>query len=207
MSLATGSSPHPRGTPRHRPTPGGWNRFIPAPAGNTTRHPRPAHRRAVHPRTRGEHCASGIAPSVWRGSSPHPRGTLWLAGQELSALSEKARGSSPHPRGTLVHLVQLLECRRFIPAPAGNTRHQRTPGQARPVHPRTRGEHVGQKYHLPSSHGSSPHPRGTLRMLRAPMRCSRFIPAPAGNTAAVPGGDRRHCGSSPHPRGTRNIRA
>ena len=71
---------------------------------------------------------------------------------------------------------------RFIPARAGNTWRTRTPGRGRPVHPRSRGEHVTQ-VRLPwSGCGSSPLARGTPDSRLAGAGLFRFIPARAGNT-------------------------
>ena len=114
---------------------------------------------------------------------------------------------------------------RFIPAPAGNTIEQFWQCGARSVHPRACGEHnrVVAGYHTRG--GSSPRLRGTQAECRSPTQSSRFIPAPAGNTAerarllvdaAVhpracgehrPSADPLHrvAGSSPRLRGTLDI--
>ena len=111
----------------------------------------------VHPRRRGEHCITNSRLWCSIGSSPQARGTrcVWR------------RHSPPH---------------RFIPAGAGNTCRRRPYRQPQAVHPRRRGEHVGNSLHYAWDHGSSPQARGTLwhRAVYAVRR--RFIPAGAGNT-------------------------
>ena len=88
-------------------------------------------------------------------------------------------------------------CRRFIPAPAGNTTTLPMRRLARTVHPRACGEHRAGPDAYTTAHGSSPRLRGTrLASLGAGQR-RRFIPAPAGNTHVQP----RHCGRcAVHPR-------
>ena len=132
-----GSSPLARGTRRPRPGLTSRTRFISARAGNTGSPPRTATTRPVHPRSRGEHA----------------RQDAW---------ARHARGSSPLARGTPTPPPPLTPQERFIPARAGNTRRRPGPRPARPVHPRSRGEHAG---------------RGGQGEARR-----RFIPARAGNT-------------------------
>ncbi len=172
-------------------------RFIPAPAGNTPSDGLPRPGPTVHPRTRGEHY------------------------QILNQLP-RTDGSSPHPRGTPASpLREGLRC-RFIPAPAGNTRHYSRRSQPRAVHPRTRGEHAFLCMRSAENHGSSPHPRGTRASTFLHCVHEGFIPAPAGNTSRAcrplslsmvhPRTRGEHivdsacggtaAGSSPHPRGT-----
>ena len=74
---------------------------------------------------------------------------------------------------------------RFIPAGAGNTRRRLHPSHNAAVYPRWRGEHcqrVGVRFALP---GLSPLTRGTLLVTGDQSRRWRFIPADAGNTAAI----------------------
>src|SRR5690606_15872749 len=131
-------------------------------------------------------------------------------------------GSSPHTRGTHLALHRHRRSRRFIPAYAGNTNIFSVSGIIRTVHPRIRGEHSSILIHCSTVFGSSPHTRGTRRVLRHCGRCKRFIPAYAGNTpfhmayrANIPVHPRirgEHAltgidtsikdGSSPHTRGT-----
>ncbi len=195
--LAAGSSPHTRGTRQFRRHARYQRRFIPAYAGNTgcmrpARRPEP-----VHPRIRGEH----------RGA----RSSRRMSG-----------GSSPHTRGTPEHKPNPLRRVRFIPAYAGNTdAGDMQPGSGT-VHPRIRGEHDLLSVDRRGRDGSSPHTRGTHRVMIAMIRFLRFIPAYAGNTPAAtrlalaiavhPRIRGEHppssaniaatCGSSPHTRGT-----
>ena len=157
LRAAFGSSPRARGTPfRRRPLPIP-PRFIPAGAGNTPPNNGTAIAPPVHPRGRGEHfCACDwVSPSS---------------------------GSSPRARGTLIDVPALVPDQRFIPAGAGNTSSGRRSRQARPVHPRGRGEHTSARCWRISATGSSPRARGT-RLRRGARSCRlRFIPAGAGNT-------------------------
>ena len=175
-------------------------RFIPAHAGNTTS--ATARRRAisVHPRACGEHSQSVSLKIVMCGSSPRMRGTL-----NLTAFG--------------------LECPRFIPAHAGNTRLRLSLRARLPVHPRACGEHSQSVSLKIVMCGSSPRMRGTLNLTAFGLECPRFIPAHAGNTrlrlslrARLPVHPRacgEHCtkksghragdGSSPRMRGTRVV--
>ena len=137
-----GSSPHPRGTHKFGFCGVLGFRFIPAPAGNTQSRTSAAAVVQVHPRTRGEHGWLRKKTSYRRGSSPHPRGT------PSAGLGQEA-------------------CRRFIPAPAGNTQNR--------------------LLQAVSDTGSSPHPRGTLEKTDPERFEQRFIPAPAGNTSVAHG--------------------
>ncbi len=70
-----GSSPHARGTPVGVDDDAGAKRIIPACAGNAIQSPALAIMRPDHPRMRGERgCGSGSG-RLYRGSSPHARGT------------------------------------------------------------------------------------------------------------------------------------
>ena len=152
-----GSSPRPWGTRvtgllRVRP-----ERFIPTPVGNTWGRPCRGSSGAVHPHARGEHL-------------PDP------------AVVEALDGSSPRPWGTLYRQRLLLEGRRFIPTPVGNT-----PGLVRmssrsTVHPHARGEHNGLTISSTTFSGSSPRPWGTRVLAAFYGLCQRFIPTPVGNT-------------------------
>ena len=134
-----------------------WDRFIPAHAGNTKVRTRGNGTNAVHPRTRGEHITFSTQNVPSTGSSPHTRGTQRMPG----------RARTPD---------------RFIPAHAGNTRTRRDVRAGRPVHPRTRGEHLPQISQIVTVFGSSPHTRGTLVAYVPDGWDMRFIPAHAGNT-------------------------
>ena len=93
-----GSSPRARGTGSRRcPRWPGW-RFIPAGAGNGWTCCAPTYRRSVHPRGRGERVAAVAAVVTLVGSSPRARGTVHECNEGPSR-------------------------KRFIPAGAGNGRH------------------------------------------------------------------------------------
>ena len=79
----------------------------------------------------------------------------------------------------------MMENSRFIPAPAGNTSQRIRIPLSSPVHPRACGEHALKKDADAYEGGSSPRLRGTPGII-SPGECwTRFIPAPAGNTAAM----------------------
>ncbi|CAI2536528.1 Domain of uncharacterised function (DUF2825) [Serratia ficaria] len=161
MTQSSGLSPLARGTRVlgvFDPLP---IRFIPAGAGNTISIHQAAFGRSVYPRWRGEHAL-------------HMEASL------------KQCGLSPLARGTQEHGLALDECRRFIPAGAGNTVLSSTAGRNKAVYPRWGGEHPARITTLSGLRGLSPLARGTLllrELLR--LRC-RFIPAGAGNTRAQP---------------------
>ena len=134
------------------------SRFIPARAGNTETAPSSAGPPSVHPRSRGEHHQFGGETEPRIGSSPLARGTR---------ASRRSRGR-PF---------------RFIPARAGNTRRPLSGNAFRPVHPRSRGEHLADGGGVLRQDGSSPLARGTRCDPRGRHRPLRFIPARAGNTA------------------------
>ena len=134
------SSPRLRGTRILPPRTIVGARFIPAPAGNTSPSLCVRRSRPVHPRACGEHATSGGT-----GASP--------------------RGSSPRLRGTLPAEQARCVGRRFIPAPAGNTRMPDIPRLDRAVHPRACGEHYAYVALGPDTIGSSPRLRGTPETL------------------------------------------
>ena len=132
-------------------------------------------------------------------------------------------GSSPHARGTLWMVWPTRWPHRIIPACAGNT-YVDSFFFAVPVdHPRMRGEHLLHRRTGRSIDGSSPHARGTPRIVAVPSYPHRIIPACAGNTSRRTRWDyywpdhprmrgehvygigvaSQAYGSSPHARGTR----
>ena len=155
-----GSSPRARGTPTPPPLFSRWPRFIPACAGNTLHIDLYAPGTAVHPRVRGEH---GVHRS--RGSDE--------------------TGSSPRARGTPPKNWFPLHIDRFIPACAGNTGPAQQVARYAPVHPRVRGEHVGEVERHGAFSGSSPRARGTPSDRSPRVSSRRFIPACAGNTFSI----------------------
>ena len=110
----------------------------------------------VHPRLRGEHDSLTVCSMCVVGSSPPARGTYKLTAR---------RTLSP----------------RFIPACAGNMELLFDEITPETVHPRLRGEHVGEMEAVLSPIGSSPPARGTCCSRRRRCRTDRFIPACAGN--------------------------
>ncbi len=157
-AAVSGSSPRLRGTLRVRAIQPRHPRFIPAPAGNTLA-PLPSPCLVpVHPRACGEHEQRRLTRGPGFGSSPRLRGT---------------RGGHQ----------SLNLPRRFIPAPAGNTKHHTQPTELPPVHPRACGEHSMIWPASVSLAGSSPRLRGTQPKPHHLGRRHRFIPAPAGNTS------------------------
>ena len=200
--FSSGSSPRRRGTQVCQRLPGHRHRFIPAQAGNTSFYAFCRVSKPVHPRAGGEHSAHAGAIRRDTGSSPRRRGTPEIVFDGRCNL-------------------------RFIPAQAGNTlRKSATKGFAS-VHPRAGGEHSVAVKPVVESYGSSPRRRGTRITRTQPVLTGRFIPAQAGNTAALRGRRRRvpvhpraggehthgresregYGGSSPRRRGTRDISA
>ncbi len=157
---ADGSSPRLRGTRWYSAASDGRYRFIPAPAGNTALIAQGRRVAAVHPRACGEHSFAASSDSPRIGSSPRLRGT--------------------HLRSAAVRVPG-----RFIPAPAGNTNQAPTRNSNAAVHPRACGEHGPSIGELIERGGSSPRLRGTPENASQTALCSRFIPAPAGNTPIV----------------------
>ena len=74
---------------------------------------------------------------------------------------------------------------RLIPARAGNTFHRWTRFMRPPAHPRSRGEHPGDRRAKIGAAGSSPLARGTLIRTLLLMLIRRLIPARAGNTCGL----------------------
>ncbi len=195
--LASGSSPHARGTHPARHVRRAAGRFIPACAGNAIGGHRRFRPDAVHPRMRGER-------------------------RSALAMARAAAGSSPHARGTRPLGLLQWQGLRFIPACAGNAVFRGNPSVNDAVHPRMRGERsfAGQCGYR--RYGSSPHARGTQRIVHRHGLRKRFIPACAGNAAVKtdtwpiaavhprmrgernqdPRATRPPAGSSPHARGT-----
>ena len=154
-------------------------RFIPARAGNTCTATASVPGIAVHPRSRGEHPPIGSTARDVAGSSPLARGTRGRTGcdaddgrfiparaGEHSASRHKSphpAGSSPLARGTPKLERAVQDELRFIPARAGNTKDGWVLCAARPVHPRSRGEHTMPWKSIARAAGSSPLARGTRR--------------------------------------------
>ncbi len=91
-------------------------------------------------------------------------------------------GSSPLARGTHRLVSRLRAHLGLIPARAGNTASSGAGGAALRAHPRSRGEHLGDKEVAPLHLGLSPLARGTLSDLMEKPAWTGLIPARAGNT-------------------------
>ena len=154
---AAGSSPHTWGTRGSLVDRLLGRRFIPTHVGNTGSGAKMLPISTVHPHTRGEHFCKFIYQNVYIGSSPHTWGTL------------------PEP-------CPFPGRDRFIPTHVGNTRSACRMGYNPPVHPHTRGEHIGQPKGYRATCGSSPHTWGTLCTSFLLPFYPRFIPTHVGNT-------------------------
>ena len=171
-TVAKGSPPHGRGTPRAGRRDDPERGLTPARAGNTCGCPGSSAARRAHPRTGGEHHDIRHTLVMSSGSPPHGRGT------------HSAHRPADGRRG-------------LTPARAGNTRAIWRSCPPRRAHPRTGGEHPWGPYDKRSPAGSPPHGRGTPRVLAPPRRASGLTPARAGNTARRA---RTRPGSWAHPR-------
>ena len=156
-----GSSPRARGTDQHVAARRAQIRFIPAGAGN-----------------RPTLCSRGMLPPV------HPRGRGEQCGQVVGG--KDTLGSSPRARGTGHSSSQSRDCKRFIPAGAGNRPVTPEACDTITVHPRGRGEQFLLSSSISRRPGSSPRARGTADQLAGRHRNRRFIPAGAGNSAGLP---------------------
>ena len=170
--LPLGSSPHARGTPAMIHVTDGQPGIIPACAGNTGHLAFSGKLRLDHPRMRGEHLGGAGVHVGEQGSSPHARGTRFVA-------------------HAFVPVVGI------IPACAGNTRCPTASGPASRDHPRMRGEHSRMHFMHLFWEGSSPHARGTQAADEPGAGHLGIIPACAGNT---PNAFIRHVGHGDHPR-------
>ena len=168
----SGSSPRLRGTVLPGVAESVGQRFIPAPAGN-----------------------SGIPCSSFRWLPVHPRACGEQSGPV--AQSHGVPGSSPRLRGTARVISAHTAAVRFIPAPAGNRISRGSSSRVKTVHPRACGEQRHPTAAGSRSSGSSPRLRGTERVQSVTSPRSRFIPAPAGNSARGP---ERIAQAAVHPR-------
>ena len=175
--LKIGSSPRMRGTLLFIGFVESQVRFIPAHAGNALPCPSVPILDPVHPRACGERGNVITRSHVTSGSSPRMRGTPLAASSSSRLASVHPRacgerilvnnidrditGSSPRMRGTPHVCRQGKLATRFIPAHAGNARHQQSHHYWKSVHPRACGERV--------------------KALTGQRVGCRFIPAHAGN--------------------------
>ena len=94
-------------------------------------------------------------------------------------------GSSPRVRGTRIGADPQSRVLRFIPACAGDTPCPCRNASAPAVHPRVCGGHPTSARLAPPTGGSSPRVRGTPVEATPALVLLRFIPACAGDTAAI----------------------
>ncbi len=131
-------------------------------------------------------------------------------------------GSSPRGRGTQRFFRAVVNCKRIIPAWAGNTSPDCVASNDTTDHPRVGGEHFLIMLFMLCISGSSPRGRGTRADVWGVCCMGRIIPAWAGNTRSSRseqlmqtdhprvGGEHSEtklpvpkvCGSSPRGRGT-----
>ncbi|EFL00787.1 LOW QUALITY PROTEIN: conserved hypothetical protein, partial [Streptomyces sp. SPB78] len=177
LGACSGPSPHARGAAAMRASTSGLGGSIPARAGSRRPARRPGGCRGPSPHARGAE-AGALHPGPRPGSIParagssrscrrrcsrrgvHPR----TRGEQQLALPEDpaAWGPSPHARGAVVGRAQTGEARGSIPARAGSSRRLRAYWPAPGVHPRTRGEQVGDAEDVVAARGPSPHARGAV---------------------------------------------
>ncbi len=92
-------------------------------------------------------------------------------------------GSPPHARGQHPRYRVRPRCLRFTPACAGTTRSRLATRSDTTVHPRMRGDNVGEQPRAVADGGSPPHARGQRSQELTCPRRQRFTPACAGTTA------------------------
>ena len=185
-----GSPPHGRGTRVRGREEHDACRLTPARAGNTSASREITAAARAHPRTGGEHRGR---PTAAPPAGAHPR-----TGGEHAGGSDQAVGvvgSPQHGRGTRVVHGRRVGRGGLTPARAGTTAGRPICACCPPAHPRTGGEHSGQR---PGARlgehvgvpalvlvvgGSPPHGRGTLHAPRRVRQGPGLTPARAGNTA------------------------
>ena len=152
--------------------------LIPAHAGKTqVRSVDEGTRSGSSPLTRGKPSSCGR----WRGRClAHPRSRGENSG--CASRQERRWGSSPLTRGKPQGRRPPRHRRRLIPAHAGKTYSQRTDCEAKPAHPRSRGENDRRRPRAPGLCGSSPLTRGKPRCAPPRPHQARLIPAHAGKT-------------------------
>ena len=158
LFLASGSSPHMRGTPQARIVRVGRPGIIPAYAGNTSSSDSARRSAGDHPRICGEHPPRNLRHTFGTGSSPHMRGTRRcnrrtrtipvdhprICGEHAHerGFGDATVGSSPHMRGTPYAIDFVHEITGIIPAYAGNTEDLYLTRRQNRDHPRICGEHT-----------------------------------------------------------------
>ena len=152
-----GSPPHSRGRPCQHFSASSHIRLTPAFAGKTRPHRGRANHHPAHPRIRGEDPHHGIRSSPGKGSPPHSRGRLSVAG---------LHGHT----------------RRLTPAFAGKTPAASIRRLRLGAHPRIRGEDVLSDDGVLCDEGSPPHSRGRPGSILEGAFHIRLTPAFAGKT-------------------------
>ena len=160
--VATGSSPRMRGTLVVVDRDVSSYRIIPAHAGNSYDVGRSVGLLTDHPRACGELFQCFGVSELISGSSPRMRGTLT---------------TNPYPR---------YAC-RIIPAHAGNSGSNVHNNWMNSDHPRACGELISTPTAVRPISGSSPRMRGTPEQPEEPPKCTRIIPAHAGNSEGSAG--------------------
>ena len=150
---------------------------------------------------RGERATTWNGKHAVGGSSPHARGThgqilradaqirfipACAGNADSEALMKRIEPVHPRMRGERKRRMRILRrAVRFIPACAGNAFPQERLVISNTVHPRMRGERTVAVALWFDLSGSSPHARGTLRILIRRKPEKRFIPACAGNACPL----------------------
>ena len=156
-----GSSPRMWGTRTGSANNGVIDRFIPTDVGNSQMHCFLALYKPVHPHGCGELASLNLNRRRKNGSSPRMWGTQYV--------------------GSTAHLNN-----RFIPTDVGNSRLNRRPLNAHPVHPHGCGELSHRRPVASRSLGSSPRMWGTHSLGSGGQADDRFIPTDVGNSISPP---------------------
>ena len=159
-----GTSPRTRGKRSQGLGEGGYQRNIPAHAGKTREPSMAGNRRPEHPRARGEN---------WWGK----------------ASVDCAQGTSPRTRGKLGSLPCARPIQRNIPAHAGKTSTSSRSTTVPWEHPRARGENCWSHGSRQRADGTSPRTRGKPPRISQHVADHRNIPAHAGKTHSLGGGN------------------
>ena len=154
--------------------------------------------RGTSPRVRGKHdqkipgaVARGYIPAC-AGEAPRPTASrdrtevhprVCGGSRYCDAMLARWKGTSPRVRGKGVHGVLG---QGYIPACAGEAAAARVTARTNWVHPRVCGGSLGASRSASRSWGTSPRVRGKRAMLRFPANPIRYIPACAGEAAALP---------------------
>jgi hypothetical protein len=130
---------------------------------------------------------------------------LYVAEPGSESVRGLVDGSSPRLRGTREYATGLAFRKRFIPAPAGNTRPYRPRHLSPSVHPRACGEHYRTSPSGSRASGSSQRLRGTHVYRATSKDYGSVHPRACGEHSYRRLRPRRSSGSSPRLRGTRGT--